>query len=87
MFARFEFFFFFFVDLGLGFGSAAWASKVDIITSILHNRWGYIHKAYNATQIQHHNTSEHHPTTDETQTETQTTSTLLAQAADLEPVP
>ena len=48
---------------------------------------GYIHKAYNATRIQHHNTSEHHPTMDETQTETQTTSTLLAQAADLEPIP
>ena len=61
--------------------------KVDIITSILHNRWGYIQEAYNATRIQHHNTSEHHPTTDETQTETQTTSTLLAQAADLEPIP
>ena len=44
-------------------------------------------KAYNATRIQHHLTKEHHPTTDETQTETQTTSTLLAQAADLEPIP
>ena len=30
---------------------------------------------------------EQHPTMDETQTETQTTSTLLAQAADLEPIP
>ena len=30
---------------------------------------------------------EKHPTTDETQTEAQTTSTLLAQAADLEPIP
>ena len=34
-----------------------------------------------------HHTQKHHPTTDETQTETQTTSTLLAQAADLEPIP
>ena len=61
--------------------------KVDIITSTLHNRWGYIQEAYNATRIQHHHTREHHPTTDETQTEAQTTSTLLAQAADLEPIP
>ena len=30
---------------------------------------------------------EQHLTTDETQTETQTASTLLAQAADLEPIP
>ena len=36
--------------------------------------------------IKHH-TSEQHPTTDETQTETQTTSTLLVQTADLEPIP
>ena len=32
-------------------------------------------------------TWEQHTTMDETQTETQTTSTLLAQAADLEPIP
>ena len=61
--------------------------KVDIITSTLHNRWGYIQEAYNATRIQHHNTLDHHPTTDETQTEAQMTSTLLAQAADLEHIP
>ena len=30
---------------------------------------------------------EQHSTMDETQTEAQTTSTLLAQAADLEPIP
>ena len=30
---------------------------------------------------------EQHPTTDETQLEAQTTSTMLAQAADLEPIP
>ena len=34
-----------------------------------------------------HHTKDQHPTTDETQTETQTTSTQLAQAADLEPYP
>ena len=60
---------------------------VDIITSTLHNRWGYTQKAYNATQIHHHHTQEPHLTTDETLTETQTTTTLLAQAADLEPIP
>ena len=53
----------------------------------LHNSWGYIQEAYNATRIQQHHTQEHHPTTHETQIETQTTSTLLAQAADLEPIP
>ena len=60
---------------------------MDIITSTLPNRWGYIQKAYNATRIQQHHTQEHHPTTDKTQTETQTIATLLAQAADLEPIP
>ena len=30
---------------------------------------------------------ERHPTMDESQTEAQTTSTLLAQAVDLEPIP
>ena len=48
---------------------------------------GYIQEAYNATRIQQHHTQEQHSTMDETQTETQTTSTLLAQAADLEPIP
>ena len=33
-----------------------------------------------------YNIQEQHPTTDETQIETQTTSTLVAQAADLEPI-
>ena len=37
------------------------------------------------TTIYH--TQYQHPTMDETQIETQTTSTLLAQAADLEPIP
>ena len=36
--------------------------------------------------IKHH-TQDQHLTTDETQIETQTTSTLLAQAADQEPIP
>ena len=53
----------------------------------LHNSWGYIQQAYNATRIHQHHTQEQHLTTDETQTKTQTTSTLLAQAADLEPIP
>ena len=53
----------------------------------LHNSWGYMQKAYIAARIQQHHTQEQHPTTDATQTETQTTSTLLAQAADQEPIP
>ena len=29
--------------------------KVDIITSTLHNSWGYIQKAYNATRVHQNN--------------------------------
>ena len=69
--------------------SAYWRRfcKVDIITSTLHNRWGYIQEAYNATRIQHHNTEKQHPTTDENKQKTQTTTTLLAEGAVQEPIP
>src|SRR6266496_3995579 len=53
----------------------------------LHNSWGYIQR--HAMPQEYNNTSymRTHPTTNATQTETQTISTLLAQTADQEPIP
>ena len=53
----------------------------------LHKRWGYIQGIPMPQEYINTSYIEQHPTTDETQTKAQMTSTLLAQAADQEPIP